>query len=499
MVRYITRMFIPPLLFMISVMLGGCDGYGFDSSSGHGCPETISLDRSQLTIAEGRIGNIKVRGGKSTCWVDWTNSDWTIVTLNNSNVGAGLKGRQPGTATITAYRGWDRSVRDSAMCKVTVLPVSAREIHLSPDTVEVVAESYRHGTLQWTVTDSVGVAIERILTWTSSDTSIARAWGPTDFSWIGNPGKVHGYKPGEITVTASYGDISASAHVRVVAADWNGVWGSASDDVFAVGELGRILHYDGNAWSRMPDVDEAELMAVWGSGPTDVYAVGHVTGTNWRSISYYDGNDWGFQPTGRPTGWFGTFRGVWGMSDGVIVAVGDGGLIIHHKDNAWSHTYTDNRRQLLAVWGSAAEDIYAVGARGELVHYDGQGWSSVESGVDAVLTGIWGTSGNDIYVVGHDYTHGIILHWDGHEWQSLNLTAPHPQYAVWGNGAGNVFAVGDNGMVLHSDGNNWTTLATPTTECLTSVWGSSGTDVFAVGTRGTILHFDGQSWTKEVH
>jgi hypothetical protein len=29
------------------------------------------------------------------------------------------------------------------------------------------------------------------------------------------------------------------------------VWGSASDDVFAVGEGGLILHYDGASWSAM--------------------------------------------------------------------------------------------------------------------------------------------------------------------------------------------------------------------------------------------------------
>jgi hypothetical protein len=31
------------------------------------------------------------------------------------------------------------------------------------------------------------------------------------------------------------------------------VWGSSGSDVFAVGDKGTILHYDGSAWSAMDD------------------------------------------------------------------------------------------------------------------------------------------------------------------------------------------------------------------------------------------------------
>ena len=32
-----------------------------------------------------------------------------------------------------------------------------------------------------------------------------------------------------------------------------GIWGVSTDDVFAVGEGGTVLHYDGSTWSRMTE------------------------------------------------------------------------------------------------------------------------------------------------------------------------------------------------------------------------------------------------------
>lgn len=69
-------------------------------------------------------------------------------------------------------------------------------------------------------------------------------------------------------------------------ADLEAVWCSSSSDAFAVGEYiasgsaGVIAHYDGNSWTKMntplndgmPEADR--FYAVWGSAPNDVFAVG---------------------------------------------------------------------------------------------------------------------------------------------------------------------------------------------------------------------------------
>ena len=52
------------------------------------------------------------------------------------------------------------------------------------------------------------------------------------------------------------------------------VWGTSGTDVFAVGQGGTILHYDGTTWSEMESVAANCLHGIWGSSSTDVFAVG---------------------------------------------------------------------------------------------------------------------------------------------------------------------------------------------------------------------------------
>ena len=54
----------------------------------------------------------------------------------------------------------------------------------------------------------------------------------------------------------------------------SGVWGSSGSDVFAVGECGTILHYDGSELVAMSSGTTRALYGVWGSSGSDVFAVG---------------------------------------------------------------------------------------------------------------------------------------------------------------------------------------------------------------------------------
>ena len=51
-------------------------------------------------------------------------------------------------------------------------------------------------------------------------------------------------------------------------------WGTSRTDVFAVGQAGTILHYDGARWSAMASGTSQWLYGVWGTSSTNVYAAG---------------------------------------------------------------------------------------------------------------------------------------------------------------------------------------------------------------------------------
>ena len=80
------------------------------------------------------------------------------------------------------------------------------------------------------------------------------------------------WSPGALSCTITAADRSPMS--LGVSNSLYGVWGSSSSDVFAVGNFGIILHYDGSSWSGMADGISNSLHGVWGEFSSDVFAVG---------------------------------------------------------------------------------------------------------------------------------------------------------------------------------------------------------------------------------
>ena len=186
-----------------------------------------------------------------------------------------------------------------------------------------------------------------------------------------------------------------------------GVWGSSATDVFAVGENGMILHYDGIEWIKMKSPTTEHLYGVWGSSSSNVYAVGE-SGT----ILYYNGFTWSADiESGTTEG----LRAIWGVGSSDIYSVGDSGTILNYDGMSWSEMESNSAAWLLGIWGTSESSIYAVGGfydgvggwfspdswdGGVILHYDGTVWSEVKTDIDNRLFSIWGSSENDIYTVG---------------------------------------------------------------------------------------------------
>jgi hypothetical protein len=287
------------------------------------------------------------------------------------------------------------------------------------------------------------------------------------------------------------------------------VWGSGGNDVFAVGGLGTILHYDGSDWTPMAWGGDFGFEGVWGSSSEDVYAVGGFDGFGlalgviWR----YDGTCWRevFSTTEFQ------FTDVWGSSNRNVFAATSRGPVLHYDGTGWAPmtTGTEAMDGLGGVWGTGASNVFAVGGD-EIWRYDGNSWQLMASVNANSLRRVWGSGATDIFAVGRytsQETAAGVWHFDGASWKFMPADTSGMRWGVWGSSHNNVFVVGDvsgHGLISRYDGVDWNTALATRTPTLQGVWGSSASDVFAVGGgarngsccsgEGTILHFNGNSW-----
>lgn len=304
----------------------------------------------------------------------------------------------------------------------------------------------------------------------------------------------------------------------------NGMWGSGPSDVFTVGELGTILHYDGTSWTQQASGTTETLNAIHGTGPDNVYAVGEG-----GVILHYNGNIWSTVPSGttqtiygvgtrgewaravgpgsllefgagtptistQRTGMTGNVTGLW--SDGTpnhLVATSLNGEIYRFDGRTWRDMHSGITSILWTVWGASASDIFAAGADGVILHFDGSEWAPMTSGTTAIYNWLWGTSGSNVYAVGSD---GVVSHYDGHTWSTVNTGASEFFFGVWGSGPNDVYVVGEAGKVLHYDGLAWATLDTGTQFEFWGVWGTDAQHIFFFADVDGVLYYDGQSFAR---
>ncbi len=257
----------------------------------------------------------------------------------------------------------------------------------------------------------------------------------------------------------------------------NAFWGSAPSNVYAVGALGTVLHFDGESWTSVAgDVAAGvSVWGIWGAAPSDVYAVGDV-----GAVLHFDGQTWAPENSGTAA----SLRDVWGASPRDVFAVGANGTVQRFDGLRWETMSSGTTQNLRAVWGSSASDVYAVGDGGTVLHYDGRTWQAETAPSAAVLTDIWGVSAEQVVIVGAS---GTVLRRRGGAWTLEPTGVTEVLNTVWGTSAQNTFAAGEGGTLLHFTGGAWQRVTVPTAAGLRAVFGFSTGEVFLGGAAGTLL------------
>ena len=273
------------------------------------------------------------------------------------------------------------------------------------------------------------------------------------------------------------------------------------NDFVAVGKQGTIVKSKGaGTWLR-EDLQTFALetydwfVSLWASGPSDLFA-----STRFGRLLHFDGNAWTEQTLNKLVGY--TSPLLWGDGTSLWALATDtstltSGTARRWDGSAWGADIALPIATVSGVWGASASDIWAVGSEG-MAHYDGTTWQSVSHGLGTFtdFDAISGCSANDIYVVGY----GLVAHYDGTSWKTLSAGVGTDWLsAVTCVAPNDVWVGGSDSIFYHFDGTTWTPMPSGGWQWINSLRGIAANDVYATlsyaGGYGEVRHFDGQNWS----
>jgi len=260
------------------------------------------------------------------------------------------------------------------------------------------------------------------------------------------------------------------------------IWESAPNDVWAVGDLGSMVHFDGATWTPWPSGTTCGLRSMWGSAANDVWAVGDC-----GTVLHWNGTTWSPVPSGTTS----DLIDLWGIGPSAIWAAGTGnvadpGVLQQWDGTSFSTAFTNASATFDAVWASSASDVWVVGqGPGGGVKYwnwNGQAWTNPTAPfLETTGMSLWGSGPNDIW--------SPPFYWNGSFWTDTTGTSRYLGYggSMGGTGPNDVWTSSGG----HWDGASWTTF-----DCGGGdVAGSTFGDLWFVGKSGAVSHWDGSACT----
>lgn len=259
------------------------------------------------------------------------------------------------------------------------------------------------------------------------------------------------------------------------------IWGSGAGEVLVGGAGGRLSRGDAAGWKTIfPATGETRrLTGVWGSAPDDVYAVGGDASTGFAL--HFDGQSWRPEavPPGTPR-----LTAVWGSGSSVY-AVGMAGTILRKsKGVAFASLSSGTKASLEAIWGRSEAELFAVGAQGTFLTYTGGAWSADPGTHTADLSAVTGDA-TRIFVAGGKEL-SVLDAAAGAGWASIPLPpAVNGIAALALNASGELVAGGDGGQLCTRTGTTWSCSALEGSPLITALF-RSGQDLYATGWDGSI-------------
>lgn len=228
------------------------------------------------------------------------------------------------------------------------------------------------------------------------------------------------------------------------------VSGTSANDVWLVGEKGRIAHFDGTTFRETPSGTTATLFGVWASSASNAWAVGGAPdGTGPKDVVlHWDGMSWKSEtlPSASNVALF----KVWGLDENDVYVVGDAGVVWHRTNGTWAREAVGLAKgRITTVSGCGPNRIFAVGGR-DILASNGRSWTRVAdvllvndvNGVACAPTGALPHDFGDAVIVGGG---SLKLRLVGGAFVNDFGTEPFTDlHGAWVDPGGSFWAVGGN-------------------------------------------------------
>ncbi|MEQ8654450.1 MAG: hypothetical protein RIC87_18425 [Kiloniellales bacterium] len=386
--------------------------------------------------------------------------------------------------------------------------------------------------------------------------------GSGDVLWAGWCGDGGLFVVGDEGTIFSFADGKWTRLASPVPLPLHALWGRSSNDLYAVGWMGTILHFDGEAWrlQRGCEIDadgkyaasaaNTPLFDLVGDGEGRLWAVGD---RGW--ILHYDGKTW--QP--EDSGTTAHLRAITTLSDGRLLAAGgDGTVLLRDAEGHWQGLDCPLRSQFqaamvledggvllaggryfmeangfrgdLLLWRDGAftrlgddqafarfralapyrDAALAVGDKGQIHHIIGDRVVQLESGTTHDLLGILPLPTGEALAVG-DFGTILTAAADFHEaiaspatragaasqWEEMDSGSDRQLWGAWADpGSGRLYAFGEEGLVMTLEEGRWERLPKLGDLGLRCLCADGAGGLYAAGQLGEIHNFDGRTWRK---
>jgi len=150
----------------------------------------------------------------------------------------------------------------------------------------------------------------------------------------------------------------------------NKLWGSSSNDLYAVGNGGNIAHYKNGSWKKIESGTELNINDIWGFADGSSGFSKYLAAEN--QIIRIDGKGILTKTMIEQT----TFvNSLWSKSDNLIYTAGDG--LTLYKNYSWLKNSNLGLNLIYRVRGEDYNNIAGISANRKIYHFNGNSWYGI--------------------------------------------------------------------------------------------------------------------------